>query len=78
VSALFHGQVMFTDGEFSIKAGSWSFYIVHDPCGAAVYTLTVDRIPQTVGLCSQCKKQYPIKMEGMISLLDWGSEGDRR
>ncbi len=84
MSAIKYGQVMLTEGEFSIKAGLYSYFITHDVCGTNVYTLMVDRRPTAHGYCKHCyttyskKIQYDKKMTGIISLLDWKNEGDLR
>ena len=79
-----YGQVMLTEGEFSIKAGIYSFFITHDVCSTPVYTLMHDRSPASHGYCKHCyttygkKVQYNKKMTGIITLLDWKNEGDVR
>jgi hypothetical protein len=72
-----HGEVVFTKGEFIIRAGTWSFFIAHN-CGRNVYTLNRERVPVVQGPCDDCGVDYPKEMEGFIELLDYGNEDPDR
>jgi hypothetical protein len=84
MDAIKYGQVMLTEGEFSIKAGIFSYFIVHDVCGTGVYSVMRDRTPGKHDWCRRCydlygkKIQYDEKMTGIVALLDWKDEGDSR
>ena len=84
MNAIKYGQIMLTEGEFSIKAGIFSYFITHDVCGTGVYTVMRDRTPGVHGWCPTCyrnhkkKIQYDKKLTGIVALLDWKNEGDSR
>jgi hypothetical protein len=73
--------IVFTEGEFSIRVGTWSYFITHDPCngrkqeGGRRMGVAYDRTPSgrllSENRCETCKKPYSEEMDGFMQMLVW-------
>lgn len=68
-----HEVVLEDPSGFTIRVGSWSYYIRHEEgCEGTAYSVDVNLKPKHRGECKRCHKEYPIELEGFIRMLDWG------
>ena len=78
------GTKMFSDRGFSIRTGTWGYYITHDSCfsdydgnskEAASYALTKNEggyhSAEGYTGCTVCSKIHPKEMEGLIDIMMW-------